>query len=130
MIYPNQGSVFIVERTSNGQLFTSFDIEDGKINVESMRKICGMDGADEYTSFQYFLYSILEDYGPSQSKHNPRRIYINVEPGHNTDGITEDEEYSIEGTLNMIREEGLDATIKFYTEVLEASKKFRKEHGY
>jgi hypothetical protein len=130
MRYPNQGSIYIIEHTLNGKLFTSFDLEDGKINKESEQKICSVDKEDEYSSFQDFLYSILNAYGPTQSKHNPKRIYISVEPGYNTDGMTQDEEYCIENILQMIREDGLDATIDYYETELKLSREFRKANGY
>jgi hypothetical protein len=130
MKYPKRGTLYLVEKTLNGEIITSYNIEDGKIEADSEEKICNAEGEDEYKSFQYFLYHILENYGPSQSKHNPKRIYISVDPGHNTEGMTEDEEYCVDSILQMIREEGLDATIEYYETELKRSKEFRKANGY
>lgn len=122
-------------KVDNGYVLKGFNNEENE-NGEYTLVAAEDDNLEDKwpESVQSFLYSILKRIGPSGSRYSAKRVFVQVVPGENTDGLSTDEEYLLENFLIKKDKETHAAYGKrIYAEMEEMlmnSKKFRKENGY
>jgi hypothetical protein len=76
---------FELRFAKNGWILEYFD-------PEMPQEIVGVESDDEHEGFREFLWAILENFGPSDSKYSKKRIHINILPGRDYEGPL-DEKY-------------------------------------
>ena len=68
---------FEIRNASNGAILRVEGIGDG----ESEEYVYQAEAGNEVEAFADFLHAILENFGPTTSRHSPKRIHIVVKPG-------------------------------------------------
>jgi hypothetical protein len=69
---------FEIRRAQNGVVLR---VEPDFPDAKSEEVVYQERGDDEIEAFADFLHYLLDHYGPTTSRHSPKRIYVSVEPG-------------------------------------------------
>lgn len=67
-----------MKRQKNGWLFKAEDEDQGIV--------CREDFENEHEAWKYFLYEILETYGPTDNRYSPKRVRVVIEAGDKYEG--------------------------------------------
>lgn len=126
-------TLFKLRRAKNGYIMEKRDIIDGaKTEIE---ELVGTDGEDEVETFKSFLWDIIDNYGPSTSRYDAKRVYVRVEPGDKTDADSEQIDWVLECLVNdkQDTEDWAAYGERIHTELtkrVKESKEFKVRNGY
>lgn len=80
-LYKLRGDRFIIKRAKNGLVVYAY--------INGSREILThTEGESEYKAFTYFLWELIEHYGPQQNKWGDEQIYVVVAPGFKNEKFT------------------------------------------
>jgi len=126
-------TLFKLARAKNGYILEKRDVIDS-IQTE-VEELVSADGEEEHDTFRQFLWDILENYGPTDSRYDAKRIRIRIEPGDKTDADSEDMDWHNEGIINEKLDneswaEYGEKIHKILTKRVKESKEYKQRNGY